>query len=368
MSQAESVVLAGDPYERGVAHGESVREGIANNAEFYFDHFAEHGVSERTALEHADEFLELIEEMNPDYVEEMRGVADGSGLSIEKIAIINVRHTILYSAYSPGESADGEAQADSADAVDGCTSFGIQPEFSETGNTLIGQNWDWQRAVESIIMDVRQSDGPNFVALTEAGMVGGKFGLNEHGIGFVVNGLNTPEDGEDLFRKPAHVRGREILDASGLDRAIAPILEGKRPTSRNYLVGHGSGDMLDLETTPADCRHVYPDDGFLTHANHFEHRTDVESTLEKQIPHTLCRGMRIERLLGRRESIAIADLKEILRDHTDHPNGICRHVTSDSESHTNNSVIMDLSERRLFATDGPPCDATYREYEVTPTS
>lgn len=384
MSHVSTAVFSGDPHERGVAHGEAFSEAIEHNAAFYFDHFADNGVDSETALDHAEEFVGTIEEMNPDYVAEMRGVAEGSGRPMEEITLINIRHTILYSAYgddgdrggssSDDDNADGsdtdgkEIDApDSADAIDGCTSFGVQPERSVTGTTIIGQNWDWEADVESLVMDVRQDDGPNFLAVTEAGMVGGKFGLNEHGIGFVVNGLNTPADGEHIYRKPAHVRGREILDATRLDEAFGAVVGTERPTSRNYLVAHESGDMIDLETTPDDCEYVYPDDGLLTHANHFEH-ADVTSTLERQIPHTLCRGARVRRLMERHDRIGETEIKAVLRDHTHYPKGICRHVSEDNASHTNHSVIMDLSERRLLATEGPPCESDYEAFEVTPSS
>lgn len=369
MSKVERAVLSGQPYERGVTHGDVFRTEIETNAEFYFDHFADHGVDEETALTHAARFIELIEEMNGAYADEMRGVADGSGLSLEAVTLINVRHTILYSAYAT-EDSDGREAPVAADHTDGCTSFGVQPERTRSGNTLIGQNWDWQQPVESVIMDVRQDDGTNFIALTEAGMVGGKFGVNEHGIGFVANGLSTPGDGTRIYRKPGHVRSREILEAERLDLALAPVLTEKRPTSRNYLIAHESGEMIDLETTPDDYSYLYPEDHLLTHANHFERRDGVESILEQQIPHTLCRGMRIRRLLDRHDEISEETIKEVLRDHVHYPKSICRHVSPDDESisHTNNSLIMDLCERRLLATDGPPCEAAYHEYTVTPSA
>ena len=366
MSPLQSVVLDGSPYQRGVAHGEQFSGAIERNVGTYFEYFADHGVDEETARDQAERFIPLIEEENEDYAEEMRGVADGSGVSLEEVALVNVRHTIIYGAFAT-EAVDDASLDGSADIVDGCTSYGLEPRVTADAHTYLGQNWDWLAPIERFLMGVRQDEGPDFLTLTEAGMVGGKFGLNEHGIGYVVNGLSTPTDGEDPFRKPSHVRGREILEADRLDTAIEPIIDGKRPCSRNYMVGHADGLVLDIETTPDTVQYLYPEDGLLTHANHFEKRANVDSKLETLISHTVCRGMRIERLFSDiGDGITVDDIQTVLRDHFDKPNSICSHVDerSDDRVQTNASIIMDLSERRLLAADGPPCHNDYHEYPV----
>lgn len=357
--------LEGTPRERGTTHGELFADEIRNNIEFYLDHFAENGVDNQTAREHARKFIDFLGEGHEEYVSEMRGVAEGSGVSLEDITLINVRHTILYSAYPDKR----QTEAVEEPSVDGCTSFGLRPEVTANGHTYVGQNWDWESPIESFVMDVHQQDRPDFLAVTEAGMVGGKFGLNEHGFGLVVNGLSTPSDGKDPYRKPAHVRDREILNADRFDRALEPIIGEERPTSRNYVVAHEIGEMVDVETTPDSFNYLYPDDGILTHANHFEDRSNVQSKLETQIPHTVARGMRIDRLLKQIETdIDEEDMKNVLRDHFGKPASICRHTQPDADenalSHTNVSVIMDLNERRMLVTNGPPCENEYHEYRV----
>lgn len=367
MSSLPNVVLEGTPYERGRTHGEQFVDEIKRNVETYFDHFESYGVDEATAREQADEFIPLIEDENEAYAEEMRGVADGSGVPLEEVTVVNVRHTIIYSAYA-SEAVDKAAVEDPAEsAVDGCTSYGLLPDRTADGHTYLGQNWDWLEPIETFIMDVRQPDGTDLLALTEAGMVGGKFGMNEQGIGYVVNGLSTPEDGDEPFRKPSHVRGREILEADRLDRAIEPVISGKRPCSRNYMIGHEAGELINIETTPESVQYLYPEDGLLTHANHFEKRENVDSQFEHLIPHTICRGMRIRRLFSKLgENVTVADIQSVLRDHFDEPNSICSHVdeSDDKDSQTNASIIMDLSNRRMLATNGPPCNAEYHEYSV----
>jgi len=212
----------------------------------------------------------------------MAGVADGSGIPVEDVAPVNVRYEVTYNAYTDDERGGDEDAGDehgggegeptetgTASTVDGCTSHGVAPAASAGGHTYVGQNWDWLPAVETFVMDVNREGGPDFLAVTEAGMVGGKFGLNERGIGYAVNGLATPEDGEYPFRKPTHVRGREILGAERFDAAIEPVVATDRPGSCNYLLGHAEGELVDLETAPEVVNDQYPEGGVLAHANHY---------------------------------------------------------------------------------------------------
>lgn len=369
MAGLSRLPLTGIPRERGVQHGEAFAEEIRHNVNTYLEVFDTRGVDTTQVRNRAAEFIPYIEEENADYAEEMAGVAAGSGLSVEDIALINLRYEVMYDAYAANDEAKETTEVEEAETIDGCTSYGVQPEVSADGHTYVGQNWDWLPAIETFLMDVRRDDGPNFLAVTEAGMVGGKFGLNECGIGYAVNGLATPKDGKNPFRKPTHVRGREIIDAERLDLAVDPIIATDRPGSRNYLLGHASGELIDLETAPETVNYLYPENGLLTHANHFEKQIGVESELERQSPHSLVRGMRIRRLLERDAGeIDQMTLKRVLRDDFCHPTGICRYTTNSDDAqadfHTKVSVIMDLTEQRMFLTDGPPNDTEYQEYEV----
>ena len=364
-------VLSGGPHERGVRHGEAVADEIRHNVDAYLDVFRARGIDTDRARDLAAAFVPRIEAENAAYAAEMEGVAHGSGVPIEEVALVNVRYEVLYNAYTDDEGGEeASAGAEATASADGCTSFGVAPEASADGHTYVGQNWDWLPAIETFLMEVRREDGPDFLAVTEAGMVGGKFGLNERGIGYAVNGLATPGDGENPFRKPTHVRGREILDAERFDAAIEPVIATDRPGSRNYLLGHAEGELIDLETAPEVVNYLYPEAGILAHANHFEDQTRVESRLERLSPHSLVRSARMRRLLEREAGgIDVETLKSALRDDFCHPNGICRYATGDASGgrdlHTKVSIVMDLTERRMLLTDGPPREAEYREFRLT---
>lgn len=360
----ERLVLSGTPRERGLLHGEAYAEEIAENVETYLEVFDHYGADEATVYDQAAAFVSIIEDEHEAYAEEMRGIAEGSGLSIEDVTVLNARYEVMYGAYA--ETARG---MDGDGHPDGCTGFGAQPEVTIDGHTLLGQNWDWIPPLNIFVMDVRREDAPDMVAMTEMGIVGGKIGVNEHGIGMLLMGLVTGADGEDPIRKPYHVRFREALDAERLDQAIAPFVQSKRACSASVLLGHHSGEMIDLELGPESQGYLYAEDGLLTHANHVEGAVDAESEFEKLLPDTLCRSPRLRRLLAReRGSIDVEKAKAALRDHVGHPKSICRHIDETDPEHeqdqSNASFVIDCDERHLYGTYGPPCENDYVGFQV----
>lgn len=77
----------------------------------------------------------------------------------------------------------------------------------------------------------------------------------------------------------------------------------------------------------------------------------------------------MQRLLEREVGeIDVGTLKDALRDHFNEPSSICSHVDPELPDHeighTNASVIMDLQDRRLLLTEGPPCESEYEEFHV----
>jgi len=356
MSELPSVRLTGNPTERGRTHGEAFPEAIRQNVSTYMGRFEHNGVSETEVRDRAAEFLSRMENWNPAYAAELRGVAAGSGVDETDVAALNARYEVLYAAYSEQNA-----------GADGCTSFALLPETTADGHTYVGQNWDWIPELDLLVIDVRPADGARHVALTEAGIVGGKIGVNEHGIGLCINGLASGADGENPTRTPFHVRCREVLTADRLDLALEPIVTEPRACSANFLVGHAVGEMVDVEAAPEACHYVYPEDGLLVHANHFESDA-IDSRLERLSPNTLRRAPRLERLLSTADHLDVATLQDALRDHFGRPASICRHPDEadppDERIVTDASVVLDLTDRRMLATGGPPCEHQYREYAL----
>lgn len=358
MSELPSVRLAGDPAERGRTHGEAFPEAIRQNVSTYMERFEHNGVPEPEVLDQAAEFLSRMEKWNPAYAAEIRGIAAGSGVDETNVAALNARYEVLYAAYSKQNA-----------GTDGCTSFALLPEVTADGHTYVGQNWDWIPAIADtlIITEVYPDSGPNHLGVTEAGIVGAKMGVNEHGIGLVVNGLVTPDDGESPFRKPFHVRCREVLSAERYDKALEPLVTTPHTCSANFVVGHGDGEAIDIEAAPEQTGYLHPTNGILTHSNHFRNN-GFRSRMERQLPDSLYRARRLRRLLKKQDGVTTEDISTALGDHFGRPASICRHVDGDAHPHertqTDVSVVADLTEGSLRIARGPPCETSYQTYRL----
>jgi isopenicillin-N N-acyltransferase-like protein len=343
---------------------------IRANLETYFSRFEAGGATRATVRSEGERWAEFIAADNAEYGEEMAGIAHGAGLSLTEIAVLNARYEITYCLFS------SEARVLNTGArppeQEGCTSFGLMPEMTASGHTIIGENWDWlenirgHTLVQRVSRASRPEDGkPDFVGFTEAGIAGSKMGVNAAGIGLCVNGLVTARDGANGLRKPFHVRCREVLDAWTFDKAIQPVVQTDRTCSTNFLIAHADGEIINIEATPDHCAYLYPVDGLVVHANHLVKETRVASEFERIAPHSLYRGPRLERLLRRNAGrIDLDVITEVLSDHFSAPAAICRHpdttLPAPKRVISVTAIAIDLNARLLYATDGQICQSGFQ--------
>ena len=369
MAELKVLDLGSDPRERGRMHGREMRAEIRANYRTYIERFETGGAAESGVLQQSDAWSAFIARDNPEYAEEMQGIAEGASLSLTEVAMLNARYELAYCVFGAEAQTLNKA---TAQEQEGCTAFGLMPETTASGHTLIGQTWDWLAKLQGrvFVMRVQRSSEsgagkPDFVGFTEAGIAGCKIGVNEAGIGLCVNGLVTLRDGANGVRKPFHVRCREILDAWTFDKALLPVVQTDRTCSSNFLIGHGEGEIIDIEATPDYCSYIYPDDGILTHSNHLVRETRIASQFERIAPHSLYRAKRLERLLRRHSgSVDLNAIHAALSDHFSTPASICRHpdltLPEPKRVISVTAAAIDLNERTLYVTDGPPCQSSFQ--------
>jgi isopenicillin-N N-acyltransferase-like protein len=381
--------LEGSPYEQGLAHGRFARELIAQNLKIYFYRFErETKLPKAEVLRRAGLYLRVIERCAPQYAEAMRGVAEGAHIELLEIAALNARYELIYSeetrkaltadltpwppflkgrGNSPPSLGEG-----SGERSDGCTSFVVLPQKSSNGHLLLAENWDWIPDIQCLILKIREPGVPEILCFTEAGIVGGKIGLNAAGLGLAINGLNSEKDNWALLAKPFHVRCWEILRCPDFEQALRVVTEGERSVSANFLIAQAPDRALDLETAPTGVSRLLPRDGWLAHTNHF---IDLRSAgLTRNIhtskrPSTEQRLARVQHLLRTSSQLSLEKASEILRDHDDYPYSICRHPDEkfppEERYQSVVSVVMDLTEKSLAIASGPPCQHEYRALKLS---
>lgn len=354
------VRTAGSPHERGRLYGAATATRVQRSIEAYagvFAHYAQWDWDYVT--QEAQRFVAPIEDFGPQYLEEMRGIAEGAGVDFLDVLAINVRTEVMYA-----------AKARHALAVLPqleCTSFASVPDDGRPA--LIGQNWDWKTHAfdTTVVLECAPDDGPRFVTVVEAGLLA-KTGLNEHGLGVATNALATDRDKGDPG-VPYHVLLRALLSAATPSAALATLQRPVRSSSAHYLLAHRDGLALSVEALPGAFDQLYlttpDDDGVLVHGNHFTHpqmpAIDVGLWL---MPDSVFRLQRAQRFLREHYPHDPSTFETLLADHAGHPFGVCCHpvasVVPAEQDSTIFGLVMDLESLTARVTDGRPCEAPFR--------
>lgn len=359
-------------YERGLAHGKTFSADVAANLETYLRRFEASGLPREEAFEEALRWQASMESQNAEYAEEMLGIAKGAEQNTAAIALLNARYEIAFMIFGKDARKQESGPSIATDDTDGCTTFGLLSDVTADGHTWLGQNWDWIAGVHqrTIVLRIQRTHKPSMVCMTEAGIVGGKMGVNACGIGLVENGLASDIDGCNPYQKPFHMRCREVLDADRYADALSPIVATKRTCSGNFVIGGAEGEIIDFETSPNHITYLQPVNGIVTHSNHFLGTGHGESQMEKVSPGTLFRAARMRRLLEKgKNQIDVATMVAAMSDHFSAPHALCRHPdprqAAAKQTMTTGAVLIDLESRVMHVADGPPCTFAFHPYSIT---
>lgn len=354
------VEVSGDPYRMGFQHGRQAGPLIAG--------FVEHLV--RTAggarrqspeearpavLRAAARFRPLFDRHCPALLEEVRGVADGAGLSFEEALLVQIR----------GEVAPLLRE-------EACTTFAVAGERTETGGALIGQTSDMEPELERffIVLYVIPDEGPRVLMWTFAGQLG-YHGLSSHGVAHFANALaGGPAPRGPLPGGLPHYPVKRLLYGCRSREEVLGLFSAHPVcSSGNYMMAApgpgGAPDLFDVEVTPRDYK-VLPDsgEGFLVHTNHFlGSRLRSPATDAAAMPDSFARQERMTALLRGRERLSVEEMKLLLADHQNHPCGICRHEETDTRRMaTVGALIAEPEAGRLHVSRGNPCRGDWTSY------
>lgn len=367
--------LAGGPREIGEGHGRAAARLIAHNLDLYFRRFAgEVSLSREEVLRRTAQYWPAVCEQDRAFAEMVEGVAHGAGQPMLEVAALNLRFELFYGEFSRLARLDlGEMPLPGGE----CTVFAVTPEASDDGHLWVAENWDWIPGVAGVLQHITRPDGLRVLCFTEAGIAGGKIGLNSAGIGLAVSGLISSADDWTRMGSPFHARTWEALCSKDLDSAVRAATRGARACSANYLVARagrqGEGVAVDVEAAPRGTCSLDPVNGILVHANHFRdpERLGIWQPITEEWRSTFHRCARAERLLSRAAAsglISARAMEAILRDHDGHPESVCRHANPElpeaERYQTGVSVLMDLHAGHMRVAAGPPCAFSYRTYHV----
>jgi isopenicillin-N N-acyltransferase like protein len=351
--------VSGDARQRGRAYGEQARERIELSRAGYAEIFANTvGWSWEQAVASAARYEKPIRDLAPDVMQEIEGIAEGSGLPVGDVLAINARTEIIFAASAREAAAQRGVQARE------CTALALLSRRTRAGRPLLAQNWDWlvHAFGTVVVLEVEQpGDRPNFVTVVEAGLLA-KTSMNSAGLGVVTNALVSSADrGEPGV--PYHVMLRLMANCETVTDALKLVQAAPRSSSANYLIAHADDVAVNVEAAPGDFRALswqVPQDGSLVHTNHFiSLPPGVDEVSLQVMPDSLVRLQRAAGELGDATTWDVKEVGELLADHAGWPTSICGHPDPREQpaqqGATVLSVVMDLAERQMWLASGNPC-------------
>lgn len=321
----KQIECRGDSFAIGLAHGKHAQPEIERSVAFYAAYFLKIvGLQWDEIIKETDKYIPFLETNAPELLQEIKGVAQGSGKQYLEILALNIRTEIAFGLRIKT-------------GTDGCTSLSYRPDAN---TNILGQNWDWNYKQQpnlvalTIVPDAPGS--PKIKMVTEAGIIG-KIGYNEFGVGVCLNALLTP--GVDYNKWPIHLALRKALTFTKSADALSFFEKAGCASSAHILISGRNSVAAGMEFTCKGMRVVQPDaDGNIVHTNNFvlePYECPETIWLKDSIPRRERGCLLIKQAKG------FDDLFSKLLSDTE--NSPCAILRTDVEVRTLFTILMDLN-------------------------
>jgi len=368
------VLLEGSPFDRGLIHGETLRREIhevirlwkralerntAMPAEGFIGRFLD-----RTS------YMLAIERDAPDLLEEVKGIARGSGISFDTMFTFQLLDELILNA--------GEVAVH-------CSSIGV--DKAETKPTLLGQNWDIESYVhgfQTVLQVKERASDVECLVFTYAGMIAA-FGVNNRGIGVCLNSMPILRYAQSGL--PVAYVVRRILQHPTSAGVLEFVRDVPHASPQNYLIGDPER-VVDVECSAGKVEQfsVAETPGVVFHTNHplvnddfgDKYRAVVQDrengergdeSYHQAVEFMEANsGTRLDSLRRQLSGLAAKDvtvekIKAILasRDSEDHP--VCAALGDETKLASIVSTVIELTDDpRFHVAFGPPDVTPYRTY------
>jgi isopenicillin-N N-acyltransferase-like protein len=363
---------ATDAREQGVRYGRACAARIRHSRDTYTRLFGQCGIGWAQACDRALAMQPAIRALDPALLDEMHGIAQGSGLSFEDILALNCRSEILPSGFLDTRAA---ARQPTVFEEGECTAIGVAPGASADGRTWLAQNWDWVGTQRDALVLLRghawrgDERGREFLTLTEAGMlakIGMGVGPEPDRVAVGLNIIRSRHDGERPAT-PIHPLLRHLMTMPSLAAARARM-DG---IQAGFGFGAGSdapaadtsGEVAAFEVSPRGWQEWPAEDGVMTHTNHF--LSDALVPIQQPTSTYLSSETRLDtarRHAGGRP-LGLEALQALLRDEGDGPRAVCRSpdpsVEPDARVESVAGVIMSVEDRAMWVAPDVPSTVSF---------
>jgi predicted choloylglycine hydrolase len=360
--ELREITLTGTGYELGLQHGKLFKKEIGELFTKWKKYTTE--TMGRDANQVFSEFIRYanftpaIKKWTPDLYEEIRGIADGSGQSMNDVLVFNLLDEFWV--YQDNLSNHH------------CSGIGVPGRNGNSG--YIAQNMDIESYSDGyqVLMRLTKTEKrPEQLILTEPGLIALN-GMNETGIGACMNTLMQLKASSTGL--PVAFIVRRILNSTDKEELLQFIQLVPHASGQNYIIGI-RGEVYDFEASANKVVRFDPKNanGTIYHTNHPLANDDVKDWFKKFDPlnkdgidparsNSHIRLTAVQKRVKDASIVNDIIIKETLRSKDDKDNPVCRQPRNGG--FTFGSVIMTLTGNPfLQVTAGPPDESEYRKIE-----
>ena len=239
------VYLTGTPYEIGYAHGKLCKDEIINVNKIYWDYY-DHlkKLPDGKWLPLSQNLERYIPE---EYILEMKGIADGSGIEYDKILFLNTLTTIAMHS--------------------NCFAFSFRQTDSQIITVRqIDISTKSPLSKKMILYIIKPQKGYGFAAILNPGWVSGETGMNENGITVSENNINIKQTEWDTM--PINHLSRSALQYSESIDVVGQFLKEQKVYPSRLLFVSSNKSASIFEMANREMARIKMKDGYLTMANH----------------------------------------------------------------------------------------------------
>lgn len=349
------IEVKGNHREIGRQIGEAYREKVVHSVEnarrLLASAYDQLELTWEGAQIQARKYLPFAEERYPQYVEELRGIAEGANVTFDDLNVLNAMEAVTMDALH----------------LTRCTSMAVNETRTADGHVLLAHNEDWVPEDEDdvYVVHAEPDDEPPFLAMNYGGLLP-NVGFNAYGMAQLIDSVYPSDSRIGL---PRIILSRAILAARTPAQALQACLVPHRAAGYNHLLAHESGEIYSVEVSARQFDILYAHDGYMVHTNHYlsPRMQEVEKNPEELLSSRV-RYFRARRLLESNTSHTIKTLQQIQKDHVNFSNSICNHAVDINDpldrEKTICALVIDLSARQMHIAWGNPCRNMYHTFHL----
>jgi len=339
MSRVGYIQAGGTNYDIGFQIGACLKEKLISHNRsrqaFYRKFYRKHNTPLCQIVESSEK---LIAKHFPAYLEELKGLADGSTIPLNDILLLGSEETILNG------------------AANRCTTFA----YVGSQGVILGHNEDWASGYEDklYVVKAKPAAGTAFISLAYLGCLGGSsVALNEYGIAFSGNSLLS-----GIQRGvPKNIILRSQIEAKNIQEFGKLASFTPRAVPNHSMAVDRKGKIVSVEVGLKEHSAFFTS-GSYVHTNHAIHKT-MQNLEKGEAINSIARYRTAKKFISTKpldDKLA----KQILRSHANNSCSICIHpeAKNNFDGQTVASAIVNLSEMSLSVTLGNPCRSRYEKF------